>query len=119
MTNRKADNVDCGRSRMGNVTVWKQHFNLLEETIDKIGLRNNLKSMFNCHKSMVAINRQSGTVVVSRKTKHTYSGTKGTRDYITVNACVSASGFIMPPHIFSQAYSSAPYAQDGPDGALY
>ena len=94
---------------MGNVTVWKQHFNLLEETIDKIGLRNNLKSMFNCHKSMVAINRQSGTVVVSRKTKHTYSGTKGTRDYITVNACVSASGFIMPLHIiFSQAYYLLP-----------
>ena len=56
---------------------------------------------------MIAVDRRSGTVVVSRKTKHTYSESKGTRDHITVSACVSAPGYIMPPHIiFSQSYSS-------------
>ena len=66
------------------------------------------------------MDRRSGTVVVSRKTKHTYSESKGTRDHITINACVSASGYIMPPHIiFSQSYPSDPYAQDWPNGALY
>ena len=69
---------------------------------------------------MIAMDKRSETVVVSRKTKHAYSESKGTRDHITINACVSVSGYIMPPHIiFSQSYPSGPYARDGPDGALY
>lgn len=104
LTNAKAENIDCGRSKMGNVMVWKQHFDLLQDIVDKIGLKSNSKSIFNCIKSMVAMDRGSGTVVVSRKTEHTYSGGKGTKDHITVSTCVSASGFIMPSHkIFSQA----------------
>ena len=39
LTNRKPDNVDGGRLRMANTTVWKQYFDLLEATIDKLGLR--------------------------------------------------------------------------------
>ena len=65
------------------------------------------------------MDRRSGTVLVSRKTKHTYSESKGTRDHITVSACVSAPGYIMPPHIiFSQSYPSGPYARDWPNGVL-
>ena len=55
LTNRKA--VNCRRSRMGNVTVWKQHFDLLEETIDKLELRDNPKAIFNCDETMVAMDR--------------------------------------------------------------
>ena len=88
-------------------------FYLLEETIDKLELRDNPQSIFNCDKSMIAMDKRSGAVVV-------YSESKGTRDHITINACMSASGYIMPPHIiFSQAYPSGLYAPDGPDGALY
>ena len=120
LTNRKLDNVDRERSRMGNTTVWKQHFDLLEETIDKLELRSNPKAIFNCDESMIAMDRRLRTVAVSRKTKNTYSENKGTRDHITINACVSASGYIMPPNIiFAQSYPSGPYARDGPDGALY
>ena len=42
---------------MGNVTVWKQHFDLLEETIDKLELRDNPKAIFNCDETMVAMDR--------------------------------------------------------------
>ena len=45
---------------------------------------------------------------------------KGTRDHITVNACVLANGLILLPHIiFAGAFSSGPSAREGPDGALY
>ena len=112
LTNRKLENVDRGRSRIGNTTVWKQHFDFLEETIDKLQLRDNPKAIFNCNESMIAMDRRSGTVVVSRKTKNMYSESKGTRAHITINACVSASGYIMPPHIIlSQSYPSGPYAR--------
>ena len=53
LINRKPDNVDRGRSKMGNTTVWKQHFNLLEETIDQLQLRDNPKAIFNCDESMI------------------------------------------------------------------
>ena len=84
---------------MANMTVFKQHFDLLEETMDNVNLRNKPKSIFNCDESMVAMDRRTGKVVVSRNTKQANCETKGTRDHITVNSCVSASGMILPPHI--------------------
>ena len=66
------------------------------------------------------MDRRTGKVVVSRNTKQAYCETKGTRDHITANGCVSASGLILPTHIiFQQAFPSGPYGRDGPDGALY
>ena len=63
---------------------------------------------------MVSMDKRTGRVVVSRRTKQAYSESKGSRDHITVNACVSASGQIIPPQvIFSESFPSGPY------GALY
>ena len=59
LTNRKPDNVDRGRSRMGNTTVWKQHFDFLEETIDQLQLRDKPQAIFNCDESMIAMDRRS------------------------------------------------------------
>ena len=69
LTNRKLDKVDRGRSRMANMTVFNQHFNLLEEVLEKLDLKNKPNSIFNCDESMVAMDRRTGKVVVSRNTK--------------------------------------------------
>ena len=68
------------------MTVFNQHFDLLEETIDRLNLRNKPSSIFNCDEPMVAMDRRTGKVLVSRKTKQAYAETKGMRDLITVNA---------------------------------
>ena len=69
---------------------------------------------------MVAMDRCTGKVVVSWKTKQAYSEAKGTRDHVTVNACVSANGLVLPPHIiFAGEFPSGPYVREGSDGALY
>ena len=113
LTNRKLDNVDRGRSRMGNTTVWKQHFDLLEETIDKLQLRNNPKAIFNCDESMVVMDRRSGSCCVKENQKCVFRKQRNTGPHQR-NACVSASGYIMPPHIiFSQSYPSGPNPWDG------
>ena len=97
---------------MANMTFLKQHFDLLEETMDKLNLRNKPKSIFNCDELMVAMDRRTRNVVISRNTKQAYCETKGTRDRITVNAWASASGLILPPHIiFQQFFPSAPYGR--------
>ena len=45
---------------------------------------------------------------------------KGTRDHITVNACVLANHLVLLLHIiFAGAFPSGAYAREGPDEALY
>ena len=77
LTNRKPGSVDRGRLRVANTTIWKQHFDLLKATTDKLGLRHKPNATFNCNVSVVARDRRSGKVVVSRKRKHSYSESKG------------------------------------------
>ena len=91
--------------------LFNQHFNLLEKTISQLALEKKPENKFNCDESMVNMDR---------KTKHAYCESKGTQDHITINACVSASGQVLPPHlIFASSYPSGSYACEGPDGATY
>ena len=89
---------------------------LLEKIINDLELTKKPENNFNCDKSMVAMDRHTGKVVVSQKTMQAYSESKGTRDHITVNACVFANGPVLPPHIiFAGIFPSGPYAREGPD----
>lgn len=68
---------------------------------------------------MFAMDKYTGKVALSWKTMQAYSESKGT-DHITVNACVSTNGLVLLLHIiFAWAFSSGPYLEEGPDGALY
>ena len=105
---------------MANITVDEQHFILLGEIINDLELTKKPENIFNCNESVVAMDRHTAKVVVSRKTKQSYSESKGTTDHITVNACVSADGLLLPLHIiFAGAFPSGLYARENPDGALY
>ena len=69
---------------------------------------------------MVNMDRTTGKVAVSRRTKQAYSESNWTQGHITVNACVSASSQVLPTRIiFVSSYPSGPYARKGPDLALY
>lgn len=68
---------------------------------------------------MFAMDEYTGKVALSWKTMQAYSESKGT-DHITVNACVSTNGLVLLLHIiFAWTFSSGPYLEEGPDGALY
>ena len=62
--------------------VFKQHFYLLDEVIDKLNLRINPSSEFNRNESMIAMDRTTGKVVVSRKTKQGHTENRGARERI-------------------------------------
>ena len=62
--------------------AFKQDFYLLEEAIDRLNLRNNPSSEFNCNESMIAMDRRTRKVVVSRKTKQGHAENRGARDHI-------------------------------------
>ena len=46
---------------------------MLEETIDRLNLRNKPSSIFNCDESMATMDRKTEKVVVSHKTKQAYT----------------------------------------------
>ena len=75
-----------------------------------------------CIYSISGINMdiRQGKVVISRGSKHAHSQSKGSRDHITVNCCVSANGASLPPMIiFEKAFPSSAYVAEGPINALY
>ena len=77
------------------------------------------ESILNCDESMVNIDRRTGKVVASRRTKQAYCEIMGTRDHITVNACLCTSGQVLPSHIiFASSYPSGSNAREDPDGGL-
>ncbi|XP_057315530.1 uncharacterized protein LOC130656643 [Hydractinia symbiolongicarpus] len=120
ITLRKPDGLDRGRSRMANVTVIKQHFDLLRKTLVDLDILDKPDRIFNCDESGISMDARVGKVVVSRSTKHPYSESKGNRDHITAHVAVSAAGVPLPPMIiFEKAFPSGPYARDGPTNALY
>ena len=105
---------------MGNVNILNQHFDLLERIVESLNLRLKPENIFNCDESMMQMDGMSGKVVVTRRTKHAYLTTKGSWEHITINACVSASGQMLPPHIiFKEAFPGGPYGRDSPHQALY
>ena len=119
LTDRKPNNIDRGRSQMANKSVVDQHFKLLGDTLDRLGLKDKPNNVFNCDESMISMDKRIGQVVICRKTKHTYSNAKGSCDHITANACISLAGDILPSQIiFAESFPSGPHASDDPDEGL-
>ena len=59
---------------MANMTVFKQHFDLLEETIGRLkinwlNLKNKAPSIFYCNESLIAMDRKERLSYLERQTK--------------------------------------------------
>ena len=77
-------------------------------------------NIFNVDERGLNLELRKGKVVISRSLKLVYSQTKGGRDHLTVNCCVSAAAYMPPPFITNE--KSYPYgncAGSSPLGALY
>ena len=62
ITLRKPDKLDRGRSRMANVNVMKQHFELLGKTLKDLKLMDKPDRIFNCDESGIAMDAKTGNV---------------------------------------------------------
>ena len=117
---RTPDSLDRGRSRMTNENVVKSHFNTLKKTLQENGLPDNAEKIFNLDESGINMELRQRKVIVKKGSKNVHSLSKGSRDYITVNCCVSAAGYVLPPMIiYEKSFPSAPYKAWGPLNALY
>ena len=120
LTLRRPDKLDRGRKRMANEQVMRQHFELLEETLEKMKIKDKPERIFNCDESGIPLDVRTGKVVVERRSKQAYPQSKGSREHITAHIAVCADGTPLPPFlIFEKSFPSGPYARLGPDNALY
>ena len=72
-------------------------------------------NIFNVDESGLNLELRKGKVVISRSLKLAYSQTKGGRDHLTVNCCVSTAAYMPPPFITNEeSYPSGNYAGSSP-----
>lgn len=58
---------------MANESVMRQHFTVLEETLDRLGIKNNPGRVYNCDESGLALDPKKEKVIVPIGTRHVYS----------------------------------------------
>ncbi|CAL9683897.1 unnamed protein product [Knipowitschia caucasica] len=120
LTTRTPDIIDRGRASCAKRGPVEDYFNLLSSTMDRYGLRGKPHCIYNCDETGFQLDSQRRKVVVPRGTKHTYRQAPGTREHITVLACLNAAGEDIPPFIiYKGGYPGGPYNKEGVPNALY
>uniref|UniRef100_A0AAV2MQ26 Transposase n=1 Tax=Knipowitschia caucasica TaxID=637954 RepID=A0AAV2MQ26_KNICA len=120
LTTRTPDIIDHGRASCAKRGPVEDYFNLLSSTMDRYGLRGKPHCIFNCDETGFQLDSQRRKVVVPRGTKHAYRQAPGTREHITVLACLNAAGEDIPPFIiYKGGYPGGPYNKEGVPNALY
>ena len=120
LTLRTADNLE--RSRAGALTkeVVDEYFACLKTTLEKNGLINSPRQLYNCDETYLPLNILHGKVVARKNTKHVYTQSRGTSEHITMLCAGSAAGVALPPMIiYSKSFPGGSYRFQGPDDAVY
>ena len=79
--------------------TFQNYFDLLENTLIKNKLMNEPSRIFNCDESGFPLEHKPGKLVGVKGQKDFHSTTSGEKAQLTVLACVSATGYALPPLI--------------------
>ena len=105
---------------MANETVLNQFFTLLEETIDKLGIKDMADRVYNCDESRFSLDPKEENVLAPNGSKHVYSQQSGGHYHVTVHCCICANGESLPPMIiFKKCYPSGSYTRGGIPNTLH
>ena len=78
------------------------------------------RQIYNCDESGFQMGKPPQKVLVSKGCKHPYLQAPGTRDHITVLACLNAAGDDVPPMIiYGKGYPGGNYPRGAPDNTLF
>jgi len=99
LTARTPDIIDRGRASCAKRGPIEEYFKLLTTTMEEHGLREKPRQVYNCDETGFQLDATRRKVIVPRGTKHAYRQAQGTRDHITVLACLNAAGEDVPPFI--------------------
>ena len=87
---------------MGNREVIEAYFNLLEETLTKNGIMDNPGVIFNIDETGMPLEHKPEKAVAQKGVRNVTALTSGNKTNITVIACGSAAGQVIPPMVLFQ-----------------
>lgn len=99
--------VSQARSKATDPEVFMRYFDLLEETIKENGLDGKPGQIFNMDESAMPLDPKSPKLVFD-KGCHASCVSSGDKAQITIVACVSATGFCLPPMVIWDRQSLSP-----------
>ncbi len=99
LTLRSASRLAYHRAIAQDPEIFRNYFDLLEETLTQNGLLDDPVRTFNCDESGFPLEHKPGKVISAKGTKSLNLATSGDKAQITVLACASASGYALPPLI--------------------
>ena len=117
---RKADKLERSRAEALSPEIVKEYFELLKALLERNGLMNSPRQLYNCDETFLPLDYTREKVVTLKNTKYVYAQSQGTTDHITVLCAASAAGIPLPPFIiYPKCFPGGQYRFDGPDDALY
>ena len=83
-----------------NNETMNNYFTMLKDTLTKNGLLDNPSQIYNVDETGMPLDHRPPKIVtVAKRTKKERSRTSGNKSQITVIACVSAVGHVIPPFV--------------------
>ena len=116
LSEKQSEMQDRGRNRMSNSTVMEQHFKLLGETLDDLGIKDKPSQIFNCDETGWSGKEKIKQKVFGIKGQHCYQQSVLGTGHITAHLCLSANGTVLPSFlIFEKSLPHTTY-KDGVPG---
>ena len=97
LTLRTVEKLSYARAVASDPNVIDQYFDLLEQTLVENGLLNSPSQIFNCDETGLPLEHTPSSVVAVKGQKHARAVTSGNKKRISVLACCSAAGYMLPP----------------------
>ena len=99
LTLRTAMPLSYARAMASDRDSIDRYYDLLEETLKTNGIYNDPTRIFNCDETGVPLNPKPLKVVGEKGTKNLCTISGNSKSQITVLACASAAGFLLPPFV--------------------
>ena len=120
LTVRSASRLAYNRAVAQDPEIIVRYFDLLEETLRENGLLNESTRIFNCDESGFPLDHKPAKVISQRGLKDLGVATSGDKAQLTLLACVSAAGYVLPPLIiFDRKRLKAEHTEGEIPGTLY
>ena len=102
---RKGDPTANVRMDSVNKETINSYFSLLKDTLEEYGLLNNPSQLYNVDETGMPLDHRLPIIVTTRGQRKVRCRTSGNKSQITVIACVSAVGQVIPPFVIFDSKS--------------
>ena len=99
ITLRSAVPLSLARAKATDPAVIEKYYDLLENTLCENSLLDKPSQIFNCDETGIPLSPKSHRVIDHIGSKNPSYVTSDSKEQVTVLACVSASGYCMPPFV--------------------